>query len=368
MKKNNEDIGGPPILVLEYDTRGWPRGQAFEFDREALRPTYELRRPDGTDGHWFRSQIQLVDSLMLARNNGDGGHVLIRTPRHIESNPGRYLKLQVFSAPGGNLTSGDRTMALDPGSVFLIDQSRPYIQTMPSGQNLTFFLPHARTNYDPSATPAVMRFGRGTPEGQFLSYAMRMVFRLSGGAAGADGSGLAFALCGSVERLLNSHASRTDRSVASPTVRLDAVRQVIDLNLANPEFGPADVLAKVATSRATLYRDFASMGGLMAYIQSRRLEKAYHVLSMSPRHRGAVIRAAQSAGFSSPAHFSRAFRDKYRAAPSDILGQWRIEVGDRELSGEPPPFVKPDALRALYTWSFATTAAGQGSPCQVGAM
>lgn len=358
MMTGNEGAANPPELLLEYDTRDWPRGRAFEFDREALRATYDLRRPMGTDRHWFRSQIRLVGSLMLARNDGDGGHILVRNPEHIESNPALYLKLQLFFKPGGSLASGDRIVALDPGAVFLIDQSRPYRQTMPAGQNLTFFLPHARVHYDPATMPAVLRFGSESLECRFLSHAMRMAFRLSVGAPASDRSGLAHALCGSVSGLLDWRVSRSERQAASPTVRIEAARRLIDLNLSDPEFGPEDILANVAASRATLYRDFSPMGGLMAYILSRRLEMAYHILSMSPRGRGAVSGAAESAGFVSLSQFSRAFRNRYGSAPSDILGQWRVEGQNGPPSGENLPVARLDALRALYTWPSATTAFG----------
>jgi AraC-like DNA-binding protein len=363
MKTVNENALGPSTLMLDYDTRGWPRGQAFEFDREALRATYELRRPAGTDAHWFKSEIRLVGSLMLARNDGGGGHILVRDGRHVESNPGTYLKLQVFSRPGGSLASGDQIMKFDPGSVFVIDQSRPYRQTMPPGKNFTFFLPHARVNYRPAAMPAVLRFDCGTPEGRFLSHTMRIIFRLAGVATTADNSGLAHALCGSVAGLLESHASRTGRSAVPQTARIDAARRVIDLNLADPGFGVEDVLAQVGASRATLYRDFAPMGGLMAYVKSRRLEVAYHILAMSPRRRGAVGNAATGAGFASLASFSREFRELYGSSPSDILGQWRNDSDDSHRPFGSSPFAQPDALRAIYTWPTATTAIGYLAHC-----
>lgn len=243
---------GPAALSLDYDNRSWPPGQAFEFDREALRQTYDLRRPAGTDAHWFMSQIRLAGSLMLARNNGAGGHV--RDRRHVDSNPGGYLKLQIFSMPGESLASGDRIIELDPGSVFAIDQSRPYRQTMPPGKNLTFVLPHARVNYDPAAMPPVLRFGSRTPEGRFLASVMRMTFKLSAAAVTEDDAGLGHAFCGAVAGLLDRHASPTGRSAAFQTSRIEAARRVIDLNLADPEFGPEHVLAKVADLRAALYR------------------------------------------------------------------------------------------------------------------
>jgi AraC-like DNA-binding protein len=356
MKTLSESGVGPSTVALDFDTRGWPRGRAFEFDREALRSTYELLRPAGTDAHWFNSEIRLVGSLMLARNQGDGGHILVRDCRHVESNPGGYLKLQVFSMPGGSVAGGDQIMKLDPGSVFVIDQSRPYRQTMPPGKNLTFFVPHARVDYHPTTMPPVLRFGRGTTEGRFLAHVMRLTFRLAGVAATADGPGLARALCGSVAGLLASYASRTGSTAVPQTARINAVKQVIDLKLADPEFGLEDVLVQVGASRATLYRDFAPMGGLMAYVKSRRLQMAYHILSMSPRLRGAVSNAAKAAGFASLAGFSREFRDRFGCAPSHVVGQWRIDVDRSTPPSRSLPLAQLDALSAVYMWPTATTA------------
>jgi AraC-like DNA-binding protein len=358
MKTVNENMPGSSNADLHYDTRGWSPGQAFEFDREALRATYDLRRPTGTGGHWFKSDIRLLCSLMLARNDGGGSHILVRDSRHIEENPGHYLKMQIFSMPGGSVATGDRIMTLDPMSVFVIDQSRPYRQTMPAGKNLTFFLPHARVNYDPAAMPAVLRFDGGATEGRFLSNIMRMVFRLAGVASVAEGFGLAQAICGSVGGLLEGHVSQTGRSALSRTARIEAARRVIDLKIADPAFGVDDVLAEVGASRATLYRDFAPMGGLMAYVKSRRLEKAYRILSMSRPRRGAISNAAASAGFASLACFSREFRELFGSAPSDILGQWRSDSEDSLGSSRSSPTAAPDPLRAIYTWSNATTAIG----------
>jgi AraC-like DNA-binding protein len=229
---------------------------------------------------------------------------------------------------------------------------------MPQGKNLTFFLPYARVSYDPTAMPAVLRFGCRTPEGLFLANAMRMTFKLSGAAVTHDDSGLGQGFCGTVAGLLGRHALPTEKSPAHHTSRIEAARRVIDLNLADPEFGPEQVLAKVAASRATLYRDFAPMGGLMAYIKSRRLEMAYHILSMSRPDRGAVSHAAMSAGFASMASFSREFRDLFGSSPSEIVGQWRADSKDSLQAAGALPVERPDTLRAIYTWPSATTAAG----------
>jgi hypothetical protein len=105
-------------LELHYDTRDWPRGSAFEFDREVLRTTYDLVRPAGTHGdHWFKSQVRLVGTMMLAQNDVEGGHTLVRSRQHVESNPGTYLKVQLFRKAGGRLLSGAGLATLSPGPI-----------------------------------------------------------------------------------------------------------------------------------------------------------------------------------------------------------------------------------------------------------
>ncbi len=193
---------GSQQLMLHYDTRDWPRGTAFEFDREVLRTTYDLLRPAGTHGdHWFKSKVRLVGNMMLAQNDVAGGHTLVRSRQHIEDNPGAYLKVQLFTKPGGSLLSSGGLVALDPGSVFLIDQSRPYRQTMPGGQNLTLFLPYARVNYDPTRLPPILRLGQETTEGRFLAHSMRIYFRFLKTASAESAMALSQAVCGVVSGL-----------------------------------------------------------------------------------------------------------------------------------------------------------------------
>lgn len=70
-------------------------------------------------------------------------------------------------------------------------------------------------------------------------------------------------------------------------------------------------------SRATLYRLFESIGGIAAYIQSRRLARAYAAL-VRPAHRHRrLYDIALDWGFVSEAHFSRSFRRAFGLSPSE---------------------------------------------------
>ncbi|MDR0225414.1 MAG: helix-turn-helix domain-containing protein [Burkholderiaceae bacterium] len=70
--------------------------------------------------------------------------------------------------------------------------------------------------------------------------------------------------------------------------------------------------------RHQLYQLFEPLGGVMRYVQQRRLQRAFQMLS-TPAHRHLrVADVAARLGFSSEAHFSRAFRAMFQHTPSDV--------------------------------------------------
>jgi AraC-like DNA-binding protein len=298
--------------------------------------------------------------MLFARNAGDG-HVLLRESRHLASNPGRYLKLQIFEEPGGVFFGPDATAPLEPRAVHLIDQSRPYRQEMPAGRNFTVFIPHALLDYRPGAA-AHIQFAAESAEGGFLSRSTEAFFEQLPVLTVGDAAGVTGAYAGLLKALLDWRLSRLGGE-GIREVRLDAARRYIETNLHDPGLRPDDVLAVVGASRATIFRDFAPLGGLEGYIRERRLDRAYRALSMSAPQRGIVGTVADISGFPSTAELSRSFQRRYGLAPSEVVGQWY-----KALTGEPAATPRAregllDALRAVYAWSDpAEAAGGLGSP------
>lgn len=111
-------------------------------------------------------------------------------------------------------------------------------------------------------------------------------------------------------------------------MRLNRVIDYIDGHIG--EALTLDLLASVAAfSKYHFHRIFASMTGesLGAYIQRIRLEKAAALLN-APRG-DSVTGIAMDLGFSSPAAFSRAFRDFYGMSPT----AWRRGGWERHNEG-----------------------------------
>lgn len=79
-------------------------------------------------------------------------------------------------------------------------------------------------------------------------------------------------------------------------------------------------LSKVfGASRATIYREFESKGGVRQYMSDLRLRRALLLLSNASTERGAVSKVAGELGYDDPSLFSRAFRDHFGFPPRDVL-------------------------------------------------
>lgn len=107
-------------------------------------------------------------------------------------------------------------------------------------------------------------------------------------------------------------------SPSEAVTTLHLIRRAIDNRLDDRDLEPEKLAKQFGLSRASIYRLFEPLGGVRSYIQQRRLMRAYQLLS-SPSHFDESIAAiATKVGFSESTTFSRAFRNLYRMAPSDV--------------------------------------------------
>lgn len=99
--------------------------------------------------------------------------------------------------------------------------------------------------------------------------------------------------------------------------RIEQVRQAVQKHLHSPRLGP-DMLCRILhMSRSQLYRLFEHTGGIVRYIQSRRLHRAYTILS-DPTNTRSIARVAAELCFVDASSFSRAFRQGFGCSPSDV--------------------------------------------------
>jgi AraC-like DNA-binding protein len=100
-------------------------------------------------------------------------------------------------------------------------------------------------------------------------------------------------------------------------VTLGRIRHYIAQNAAAP-LTPDLLCRTFGISRSQLYRLFEPLGGVAQYVQQRRLVRAFQALGNPANRRLRVAEVAARHGFTSEAHFSRAFRKAFGMTPSDV--------------------------------------------------
>ncbi|TXI10890.1 MAG: helix-turn-helix domain-containing protein [Rhizobium sp.] len=111
------------------------------------------------------------------------------------------------------------------------------------------------------------------------------------------------------------------RPVANPLdLLLQRIKDFIDINLARPDLTVTLIARRMGCSVRYIYRAFeAECLTPSDYIWDLRLQRAAARLRDAGGYAGEISEIAFALGFSSSAHFSRAFRHRFGVAPS----QWR---------------------------------------------
>lgn len=100
-------------------------------------------------------------------------------------------------------------------------------------------------------------------------------------------------------------------------VLLGRVERLVESMLGDPRLSVQHVCAGLGVSRSRLYRLFEPHGGVVEYIQGRRLAKIRAAL-LDPQDRRRISDLAYTYGFVSAAHFSRCFRRHFGYSPSEV--------------------------------------------------
>ncbi len=104
---------------------------------------------------------------------------------------------------------------------------------------------------------------------------------------------------------------RLDQAPAS----MLTIRRFIDQNLASSELNPEMIAATFGMSRASLYRLFEPVEGVIAYVRKQRLQRAFVDLANPGLADRKVETIAARWGFESAGAFTRAFKAVYGVSP-----------------------------------------------------
>ncbi len=264
-----------------------------------------------------------LGALQIATEDFGPGTIL-RGARTAAADPRTHILVRRQLTGTALLLQDGRTAELHPGRLAFHDARRPFRIVLPERQRARVFM----------VPRALLRL----EERQLHALTATVVDGADGGAAGLllpllDGlteevsrpePGRREQLARTVVDILATLA--LERTGGQPESALwERITASVRARLGEPGLAPRDIADQHAISLRYLHRLFQRQGTTVgAWIRARRLEAAHEELAAPGAAHRSIAAVAARWGFTSPSHFSRAFRETYGMSPA----QWRRAAGE----------------------------------------
>ena len=109
----------------------------------------------------------------------------------------------------------------------------------------------------------------------------------------------------------------TQKNTSQDDAFIQRLRDIINANLADSDFGVEDIGDRMGMSRVQLYRKAKALTGVtpVELLRKARLAKARQMLET---HNGTVAEIAYKVGFATPSYFSKCFKEEYGILPNEV--------------------------------------------------
>jgi AraC-like DNA-binding protein len=288
-----------------------------------------------------------LGNLLLSRVDFDAQR-FERDRRKLTLDGMDHYLVQLYSTGGLLGVADDRERVLLGGDVQILDLARVNDTVAKASNTIGLVVPReamreAMQGAD-SLHGLVLRGDSGT--GGLLADYMRALITRADTITQTDAPGIAQATTNMIAACFRGTAASVARArSAIEETMLERIRAYIETVLGSPELGADSLCRAFGLSRSALYRLFEPLGGVVAYIQARRLARAYADLGDPGKASRKIYDIAYRWGFTSEAHFSRAFRRAFDLTPGDV----RAGAGMERTLGAATP-ADADASRAYEGW------------------
>jgi AraC-like DNA-binding protein len=290
----------------------WQHSISVIFDVAPLGP------PKKASGFKASVRAYQLGDLYLGKVDFDGQRFLRKKHRAATDGLDHYL-VQLYATGGLVGTAEDREVVLRAGDVQILDLGRSNATETKASSTIAIMVPRQMLR---EALPTagdlhglVLRGSEGM--GALLADYMRLLLARADAITPSDAPLIAQATTKMIAACFQGAAETWARAQTPlEEVMLVRIQHHIAASLDSPELYPEALCRAFRISRTQLYRLFEPLGGVAAYIQEQRLMRAYRELSDPTRGRR-IKEIAFGWGFSSEAHFSRAFRRAFDMSPSE---------------------------------------------------
>ncbi|MBW9114015.1 helix-turn-helix transcriptional regulator [Rhizobium cauense] len=317
-KQLDEQPSPPPALKpLRFSTRDFEPDKQFAAWQAYMAPLVDVRRPDNfpPDAAFAADHAAWNLGGMLVVQQTTPAHSYVRSEAKVRSSLVDHWQISVlrsgrtWTEVDGNVTAGE------PGKVELRTLGYPFRGRSTDAETLSIFMP--RELFYPSSTEITNNIAlSGTRTKLLIDFLDGVEAKLTQLAEG-DLPHVVQTVRDMILACASStgHPSTVPEQLTSLPLK-ERVHRFVQSNLMSPDLTTDRLCRELGVSRTRLYQVFEPEGGVHHYIQRRRLLSAHATLSDTANRRP-IVDIALEAGFSSAAHFSRAFSKEFGYSPRE---------------------------------------------------
>lgn len=292
---------------LYYVTSGLDEANAFATWRAVISPLFEPRPCGPSRKTPTGSAYGIIIGDLVVAKVAFNAQDFVRDAQRIAVTPD-HLLLHLYVSGGFNGEVTRQQTVIGPGKVALIDLACPLSTRAFASNTMCLIVPRKLL----AGLPLDALKPKLDPlRNDLLAAYIRSLQERSAQLTEADVATTVAETADFLRRLLapSAEADLAPERSADETI-LALTEALIRDNLALPELSPDWLAQQLDVSRASLYRLFAERGGVMRYVQERRLLAVQAALA-DPLETRRLSRLASDLGFKSEAHFSRSFRARF---------------------------------------------------------
>lgn len=314
-----ETLPPPALQPLKFSTRGMERGDQFAAWQTYVAPLADVRLPDNVslEAGFPADHIAWNLGGMLIVQQDAPPHSYMRSQAKVKANHIDHWHISVLSS-GRTWTEVDgHVLDGEPGKVELRSLGHPFRGRSTEAKVLSLFLPRALL-FD---VPAPVEIENNIAlSGVFTNMLIEFLDSVENNLARLAATDLPHVVQTVrnmiVAAISTSAAQSTGAEHHSALALTERVRRFVEANLISGDLTAERICRELGVSRTRLYQIFEQYGGVHHYIQRRRLLSAHAALS-DPANREQIVDIAFAVGFSSAAHFSRAFGKEFGYSPRE---------------------------------------------------
>ena len=303
--------------VWVLDARARP--DAFEQYRQGCAHLFDITLQSPEEAFHNRLEGYHLGAILFARCSGVAQRFDRRLSHILTGSADSVMVVLELEGGGWRGEYDGRVAEGRKGQIRIVDMARPFAISTEAYSSLYVMTP--RTLLEESAKLDLhgLVVSADSVSGRLLGSHLRALGDTIERMTSAEAEAAAKALVALIRGAVVAHApplSGEPRPIEK--MLLSSARRFVEANLDDLSLSPEAVRRHLGVSRTLLYKVFEPAGGVSAFVQARRLDRAFDAILHDHAERRTLGEIAYRHGFRSDAHFSRAFRARFGVTPGRL--------------------------------------------------